>query len=212
MRVKTKSKPAKNPSPVPAGRTGASAALTRLETEEASLFTAYETAKAGRDALEIRVARDAWIKVSESLRRFDLMLEAARRETGELVPCADVERWLSNLGSCLHYALHRVMNGDLTKTLAVCDSAFVAFIQGYNPKRDAPFQDVPEWMYLALFKQRAGPGHAADQFYFYKKRSLIVSTLDQFPDDSEKAKAWFLGELAKLDAEKAAATKTERTP
>jgi len=203
MRVKSKRKPAKKPAKAPDVRVGAASALTRLEAEEACLFGAYETAKAGGDALEIKIARDAWIKVSESLRRFDLMLEAARRETGELVPRADVEQWLENVGICLHWALLKAVTtdkSDLQKAWSTCDGAFAATVHNHDPKRSAPCTEVPEWMYLALFRQRTGGHEPGPLLNHYRKTSAVVAAFELYPNDPEKIEAYLRAEFKSFDA------------
>ena len=147
---KTKRKPAKRTLPAPAVKVGAASALERLEHEEAALFTAYATAKETGDALEARIARDSWLKTSESLRKFDLLLEAARRETGELVPRADIERFLENVGQLMHSALARATGMDTAWQVA--DNAFVTLIARYDKKVSAPVQECPAWIYRALFR------------------------------------------------------------
>ena len=148
--MKTKRKPAKRTLPAPAVKVGAASALERLEAEEASLFTAYEAAKTGGDALEIKIARDAWLKCSESLRKFDLLIEAARRETGELVPRAHVEALLENVGVLLHWSLCKVT--DMRGAWEITDNSYQVLIAGYDPRISAPVQECPGWMYKALFK------------------------------------------------------------
>ena len=129
---------------------GASAALTRLESEEARLFGLLKEAETGGDPMEVKAARDAWLKVSESLRRFDLIVEAAKRELGETVPRAHVEDLLQNVGYLLHTSLCKVC--DMENAWHIVDNTFQVLIAGYDPRRSAPVQECPGWMYKALFK------------------------------------------------------------
>ncbi len=216
MRVKSKKKPAKKPAPVPAVRIGAASALTRLEAEEADLFGTYATAKAGGDALEIKVARDAWLKCSESLRKFDLLVEAARKEVGELIPRVDVTRWLENVGSALYFALLSAVAApldDRSKVYKALDDAFVSSIQMPGEKLHYTEEDVPQWCYQALFLKRAGrDDFVGPLIQRYRKRALIIEALDRFFEDRDKVDAFLREGIAKLESENPANPKTKRTP
>jgi hypothetical protein len=76
---------------------GIVAALARLERSEARMFQALDAALLAGDALQIRLARENWLRVGESLRRFDLAIEQNRRATGELVNRTEIERSLKVL-------------------------------------------------------------------------------------------------------------------
>jgi len=129
---------------------GASAALTRLESEEARLFGLLKEAETTGDVLEVKAARDAWLKVSESLRKFDLIVESAKRELGETVPRAHVEELLQNVGQLMHSALTRATG--MHTAWEVADNAFVTLIARYDKKVSAPVQECPAWIYRALFR------------------------------------------------------------
>lgn len=82
------------PAPLEAG---ASFALRRLEIEEANAHARYLTAP-GEDSLKV------WLQLSEQLRKADIALEAARRDSSESLPRDSAERalrfacyWLSAL-------------------------------------------------------------------------------------------------------------------
>lgn len=77
------------------GDGGAAAALRRLEREEVSAYGRLQAAIGSGDPLAAKSERDAWLKVSESLRKYDLAIEQARREAGELMPRAEVEDLIS---------------------------------------------------------------------------------------------------------------------
>jgi hypothetical protein len=81
-------------SPVSVGSPGAAAALKRLETTELQAFERLQAALARGNPLEMCECRESWLKVSESLRKFDLMVEASRRDAGELVPVSEVSRFI----------------------------------------------------------------------------------------------------------------------
>jgi hypothetical protein len=71
---------------------GAANALRRLEQAEARAYNDFKQASASGDAVRIRASRENWLKISETLRRFDLAIEQARRDAGDLVPKEDVLR------------------------------------------------------------------------------------------------------------------------
>jgi hypothetical protein len=77
--------------------TGAPAALHRLEAVEAKSFKILSRALKSGNPLEVRNARELWLKVGDSLRRYDLLVDRSRRDSGELVPRGEVERHLQNL-------------------------------------------------------------------------------------------------------------------
>src|ERR1041384_1072476 len=56
-------------------RRGAAAALERLAEAEARAFARCEALEDSGDSLARKNARDAWLKISEQLRRHDLALE-----------------------------------------------------------------------------------------------------------------------------------------
>jgi hypothetical protein len=198
MRVKSKRKPAEKSSPASAVQIGAARALDRLEAEEAGLFAAYEKAKAGKDALEIKIARDAWLKTSESLRKFDLLVAAARREVGELVPRADVARWLENIGGAIYFALYKTLYEDRRKIFKTLDDAFSSSIQRPGDKLRYPCEEVPQWCYHSLFLKRAGRGDSVDALILrYQRRAVIIDAMDRFSDDRDKLDAFLREEFKK---------------
>jgi hypothetical protein len=78
----------------PEGAEGAAANLKRLEQEELRLFREMEQAADAGNVVTLSSARLAWLKVSESLRKADLAVEAARRDSGTLVPREDAEAFV----------------------------------------------------------------------------------------------------------------------
>jgi len=80
---------------VSGGTAGAAAALKRLETSELQAFDRLQGALARGNPLEIRECRESWLKISESLRKYDLLIEANRRDAGEPVPVSEVQTFIS---------------------------------------------------------------------------------------------------------------------
>ena len=147
--MKSKRKSTK-PAPASEVRIGAARALERLEAEEAGLYSAYKNARASGDALTAKVARDGWLKVSESLRKYDLMIASARRGEGELVPRKQVEGWLHNAANWLHFSLIPVCENDRDKAFDSAARTFEGFVASKD--HNAP---VPLWMAKALFSHCA---------------------------------------------------------
>ena len=199
--MRVKSKRTKKPALAPVVQVGAARALERLEAEEAALFTTYATAKAGGDVLEIKVARDAWLKCSESLRKFDLLVEAARRESGETLPRADVERWLNNFGGVLYLQMFHALGENRVQAYEFLKSSFRAFIANYNPKTSAPFQDVPQIFFAAFFDSLAG-GTAPELWRSFRKTTAVVRAFEMYPGDHEKIETFLNAEFEKIKSEK----------
>lgn len=86
--VKPKRAKALKVDPVPRG---ASHSLRRLEEAEA---VAWERLQVCRSDFEREPLRKEWLQVSEQLRKHDAGIEVARRDAGELLPRAEVERVL----------------------------------------------------------------------------------------------------------------------
>jgi hypothetical protein len=84
---------------------GVAQALRRLEAMEARAFAAFERAITIGDPVATKSTRDNWLKISESLRRFDLQVEIGRRASGELLPREQVELLLTTFGNALAGAL-----------------------------------------------------------------------------------------------------------
>jgi hypothetical protein len=81
-------------SPANGGTPGAASALKRLETSELAAFDRLQLALGRGNPLEIRECRENWLKISESLRRFDLLVEQNRRDAGELIPAIELEKFI----------------------------------------------------------------------------------------------------------------------
>jgi hypothetical protein len=71
---------------VPVGKRGAQFALRRLELEEAQAYARLQEALIVGNPLAIDAAQSFWLRCSEVLRRLDLAVELARRDSEEMVP------------------------------------------------------------------------------------------------------------------------------
>jgi hypothetical protein len=69
--------------------------IKRLEAAELQAFERLQAALSRGNSLEIREARESWLRISESLRKYDLMIEDSRRDAGELVPVSEVKTFIS---------------------------------------------------------------------------------------------------------------------
>ena len=69
--------------------------MKRLETTELQAFERMQVALTRGNPLEIREARESWLKVSESLRKYDLMIEQNLRDAGELVPVSELQKFIN---------------------------------------------------------------------------------------------------------------------
>lgn len=99
--------PASTPSPAPDPsdhNTGAASALRRLEAEEVSAYKRLQAAIKSNVPQLIKLAREDWLKIGDSLRHYDLLVEQNRRDSGELYPRAELERILKALGWYLRMA------------------------------------------------------------------------------------------------------------
>jgi hypothetical protein len=91
-----KARPArKNTAPNASDAQGAPGSLRRLESQERECYQRLLAAQKSGNALEESLAREAWLEVTEALRKLDISVAEARRDSGESVPRADAERALN---------------------------------------------------------------------------------------------------------------------
>jgi hypothetical protein len=79
------SEPAGNGEVPPAGQKGAQHALARLEAQEAESYRRLQQALGRGDPVEIENTQQFWVRCVESLRKLDLSIELARRETEQQI-------------------------------------------------------------------------------------------------------------------------------
>lgn len=70
---------------------GAASVLQRLESAETRAYRAFQKATETGDLLQIRAARENWLKVCEALRRFNDAVEEKERIQRDYIPRAKVE-------------------------------------------------------------------------------------------------------------------------
>jgi hypothetical protein len=91
---------------------GAGAALRRLEAQETmsyERFIALTQAKV-LDHAAIKAAREEWLKIGDALRKYDLMVEANRRDSGELLPRAEWARMARAIVFWWNHGINRAMD------------------------------------------------------------------------------------------------------
>lgn len=99
LKVPTKTAPqaAAEPSGERAETQGAAAALVRLQGEEVAAYSRLQLALDGDDALGIRLSRENWLKILESLRRYEAAVSADARQRNLLVPKGEIENAIARL-------------------------------------------------------------------------------------------------------------------
>jgi hypothetical protein len=138
--------------------TGAAAALRRLEQSELADYKRLVSALTSGDALEIRIARDAWHKTGDALRHYDFRVAQDRRASGELVPRAEVERMVHAFGTAVRYSLLGLLDlpGHLVGLKEPHDVAQVLYAAVNNAGASAgaalklAHPPLPDWMAKVL--------------------------------------------------------------
>jgi len=85
---------------------GAAAASARLESSELTSFNDLQRAIAGGDPIEIKAKHDRWLRSSDALRKWDLIL--TQTERADSVPRRQVERGLFLFAYMIRIALAEV--------------------------------------------------------------------------------------------------------
>jgi hypothetical protein len=138
---------------------GAANALRRLEQAEARAYTDFKQATASGDEIRIKASRENWLKISESLRRFDLAIEQARRDSGDLVPRDDLRRmayqlqqafwfgFLSMESACPSLTGLSTPNEVWTVLSRLRDTVHSAILSSLQSEQKPP---VPPWLIKAV--------------------------------------------------------------
>ena len=80
------------PVPTATGDAGAAAALARLERQELQAYSDLTAAIDAGEPLRIRQARQNWLAIGDSLRKYDALVEQGRRAAGQLMPVDELRR------------------------------------------------------------------------------------------------------------------------
>ncbi len=193
--MKTKGKKPAPKKVAPVVNVGAVSALRRLETEEARLFGLTKKAESSGDAFESKAARDAWLKVSESLRRFDLIVAQSKREIGEMVARKDVEAWLRNAAGWLHFSLIPAVGNSPEQAFESAARTFEGYIASAG--HGAP---VPLWIARALFSHFAWLDRDT-ALLRWRRAHHTQTALELYPNDFKKIAAHVETAIAKDTAE-----------
>ena len=102
---------------------GAAAALERLEEAERAAYEHFELALREGDPLTIKTAREGWLKMGESLRRYDASVEAARREAGAMLAKEEAEGIFKALAYYMRIAGRQLIIGEVKEYCAEDDPA-----------------------------------------------------------------------------------------
>jgi hypothetical protein len=138
---------------------GAASALRRLEVMETKTYRALEKAMERGDAIEVKANRESWLRVSESLRRYDLAVEANRRAE-ELVPRKMVVEAVRKFAMGLRFS-HRGFESCVHSLVGLKDpqaiwSVLSKPVAEFMPAAVATLQtaNIPGWI-LTAFEQGA---------------------------------------------------------
>ena len=149
------------------GAAGAAGALRRLERAEVRSYAAFRKASESGDAVSIKAARETWLKVSESMRRYDLAVEMNRRAV-ELVPKKLVVDAVRKFAAGLRFA-HRGFESCAQLVVGLNDPAAVWSVLAkpadeFMPAALASLEHsgCPEWLLTAFAEgAQAFPGDTA---------------------------------------------------
>jgi hypothetical protein len=89
------------------GNTGAAGALRRLESAERVTYKMLQTALKSGSSPAIKTARENWLAIGNQLRQYDLSVARDRRDSGELIPRAEMEAHAASFMYWLRMAAHR---------------------------------------------------------------------------------------------------------
>lgn len=101
---------------------GAAETLKRLEALEPMLYQRLQKAIRINNAEKIANARADWLPVSESLRKYDLLVEQSRRDSGDLIPRSQGEMAALMAATWLRLAWMTFVSSDASKLQAIEDT------------------------------------------------------------------------------------------
>jgi hypothetical protein len=138
---------------------GPVAALKRLGEMEARAFTDLQRALASGDPIEIKLARENWLKILESQRRVDLAIEQNRRDAGELIPREQVLFYAKSYHRAIYEMTLDFENlvpaligvskpDDIFKILGEFKRTLYSAIHAYFTRHQA--EAIPKWLMSAV--------------------------------------------------------------
>ena len=140
---------------------GAPAALRRLQTMEVDAKRTLQGIDQKAEPLTYKAALNNYLRISESLRKFDLLVEQNRRDAGELVPRGEAEIACELAAMWLRLAVRTFINNTVPKLKAATDEAVIVRLieDGMGAAvevnlRRAPNcqQPLPPWAMAAIRK------------------------------------------------------------
>jgi hypothetical protein len=148
----------------PAGDLGAAAALKRLEEDERKLWNRLQALEADPDAdcEDVKTCRDAWRKTGDSLRRYELAVEQDRRDSGMLLPRAELEDYakgfLVNFCQSVQASLESLCPklaglpgpGEVWQTLGPAWKRALSEAIEHSAERPHAGRSCPEWLNKAI--------------------------------------------------------------
>lgn len=140
---------------------GPVAALKRLGEMEARAYTDLQRALSNGDPIEVKLARENWLKISESQRRADLAIEQSRRDAGELIPREKMLKLCHDFHNALYEmrfvfqdivpSLQGLANPDeIWRVLQSVNSELRKSILNYFVRPRNAEAEIPKWMLKAV--------------------------------------------------------------
>jgi hypothetical protein len=191
--------------------TGAPAALRRLEAVEQKAFSMLVKALKTGDPVAVRNGRELWLKTGDSLRRYDLLVERSRRDTGELVPRGEVEGHLRHFIHFLRIGLTRaacriaeesvgLSVGDMNQLVSDVFHDSVLSSLAVAAARPTPMQ-LPPWFIMAATTPM-GDSFTDAESIVEDRRRAIEEVFQALVEANTDARASLLSELRQREAER----------
>jgi hypothetical protein len=105
----------------PPRRRGAAAALERLEESEERAHARLLAAMEKGNPFQIEALQDFWLKCSETLRKLDLAVEMARRDSEEQVPKKLAEQISLHISEWIHIAFAQFLSSEARSLMGIKD-------------------------------------------------------------------------------------------
>ena len=143
------------------GKSGAAEALKRLEQDELFAYSyMQELIAKNASVIAIKLSRENWLKTSESLRKYDLMVEQSRRDSGELISRKIVEDALRRLSQLVKLQLKTAIYTVCDETKGMEDSSKMEQIstpiifEAMYRASQMSLHGVPEWVQKAFLEEQ----------------------------------------------------------
>jgi hypothetical protein len=157
------------------GDTGAGHALRRLELSELGAYERLQKALASNDPIAVREARESWLRISESLRRYDLMVEASRRSTAEQVPITQVKTFLRSFLAWMQIAFTLGAEGYTNEIVGKKEPEIYGHIRSLGGQA----------LFMAALGYCHGCKGAPDQRLLDYARECIEAQFSHYPAESK---------------------------